>query len=180
MDKQEIRRQILVQLKGLSSGQRARVSQELTDRLVARADYQVSSRIATFLSLPHEWDTSYLIDHAQAAGKEVFIPKTYAGGRMVFAAYQPNQLVKTSFGTWEPGTYAQVVDKSVLNWIQVPGLAWNQEGFRVGYGGGFYDRYLADFEGVTLSTLSAFQSLSFQPEMFDQAVKEMIVYEEVL
>ena len=65
----------------------------------------------------------------------------------------------------------------MINWLHVPGLAWNQQGFRVGYGGGFYDRFLVDFKGVSLSTLADFQYIDFKEEVFDQAVKEMIISE---
>lgn len=177
MNKHQIRKTMLNHLRSLSSSQRSRWSQELTEEIVKRKDYQVSQTIATFLSLPHEWDTSYLIDHAQSEGKHILVPKTYSQGRMIFVEYKSDDLEKTSFGVWEPKSYSQPVDKSMINWLHVPGLAWNQQGFRVGYGGGFYDRFLVDFKGVSLSTLADFQYIDFKEEVFDQAVKEMIISE---
>ncbi|KPA72003.1 5-formyltetrahydrofolate cyclo-ligase, partial [Streptococcus suis] len=73
----------------------------------------------------------------------------------------------------------QPVDKSVVKLIHVPGLAWNQAGFRVGYGGGFYDRYLADYQGETVSTLADFQVYDFEPDVFDIPVKELLIFEEL-
>ena len=94
---------------------------------------------------------------------------------MVFVPYESEHLVRTRFGLLEPGVYHESVDKSVIDWMQVPGLAWNSDGFRVGYGGGYYDRYLADFEGHTVSVFAAFQLLPLEPEPFDQAVSERII-----
>ena len=55
-------------------------------------------------------NNSYLIEQAQKDGKYIFIPKTYSQGRMDFVEYNPDDLVKTRFGVWEPGTYSQSVD----------------------------------------------------------------------
>lgn len=178
MDKRGIRKEVLARLKELSSSQRARWSQNLTERLVDSAIYQTSKSLGTYLSMPHEFDTSYLMEQAQKDGKRLFIPKTYSQGRMDFVEYNSDDLVKSSFGVWEPGTYSQPVDKSVLNLIHVPGLAFNQAGFRVGYGGGFYDRYLADFQGHTVSSLTSFQVYDFEPAVFDIPVKELVIFEE--
>lgn len=177
MDKKVIRKDMLVRLKSLSPSQREQISQAMTEKLVQTEGYRSATSLATYLSMPHEWNTRYLLEQAQADGKQIFIPKTYSQGRMDFVEYNPNDLVKSAFGVWEPGTYSQPVDKSVINLIHVPGLAWNKAGFRVGYGGGFYDRYLADFQGQTVSTLADFQLLAIEPEIFDQAVKELVIVE---
>ncbi|MGQ7340529.1 5-formyltetrahydrofolate cyclo-ligase [Streptococcus suis] len=179
MDKVSIRKEVLQNLKGLPSSQRARWSQQLTECLLASDTYQGAKSLGTYLSMPHEFDTSYLIEQAQKDGKQIFIPKTYSQGRMDFVEYNPDDLVKSRFGVWEPGTYSQPVDKSVVKLIHVPGLAWNQAGFRVGYGGGFYDRYLADYQGKTVSTLADFQVYDFEPDVFDIPVKELLIFEEL-
>ncbi len=180
MDKITIRQQVLARLKAMPSSQRASWSQGLTERLLDSALYKGSKSLGTYLSMDHEFDTSYLIEQAQRDGKQIFIPKTYSQGRMNFVEYRPDDLVKSRFGVWEPGTYSQPVDKSVVNWLHVPGLAWNQAGFRVGYGGGFYDRYLMGFKGQTVSTLADFQLVDFMPEAFDQPVKELLIDKTVI
>lgn len=179
MDKKSIRQEALQSLKDLTSSQRARWSQQLTECLLASEAYQGTKSLGTYLSMPHEFDTSYLIEQAQKDGKQIFIPKTYSQGHMDFVEYNPDDLVKSRFGVWEPGTYSQPVDKSVVKLIHVPGLAWNQAGFRVGYGGGFYDRYLADYQGETVSTLAEFQVYDFEPQAFDVPVKELLIFEEL-
>ncbi|WP_330848112.1 5-formyltetrahydrofolate cyclo-ligase, partial [Streptococcus suis] len=84
MDKVSIRREALQSLKGLTSSQRARWSQQLTERLLASASYKGTKSLGTYLSMPHEFDTSYLIEQSQKDGKQIFIPKTYSQGRMDF------------------------------------------------------------------------------------------------
>ena len=118
MDKKEIRKEVLGTLQGLTSSQRARWSQQLTERLLSSDTYKCSKSLGTYLSMGHEFDTSYLIEQAQKDGKCIFIPKTYSQGRMDFVEYNPDDLVKTRFGLWEPGTYSQPVDKSVNKPVQ--------------------------------------------------------------
>ena len=64
--------------------------------------------------------------------------------------------------------------------IHVPGVVFQSKGYRIGYGGGYYDRYLADFTGKTVSTIYSIQQKDFQPDTFDQAVQEVLVYEVTL
>lgn len=55
------------------------------------------------------------------------------------------------------------------------GLAFNNEGYRIGFGAGYYDQYLADFQGDTVSTIYSFQKFTFEPSFFDIPVKEVLV-----
>ena len=91
---------------------------------------------------------------------------------MIFCPYDKDNLVKTRFGLWEPAV-ANAVDKSQIDVIHVPGLGFNPAGFRIGYGGGYYDRYLADYDGHTVSTIYEFQKVEFQADCHDMAVKEV-------
>lgn len=177
MEKPRIRKEMLHRLKGLSAQDRQEWSEWACKTLCYQPAYRESRTIATFLSMSHEIDTSYLIEQAQADGKQVLIPKTYSGGRMVFVPYEANDLLLSPFGVWEPQS-DRAVDSSEIDLIHVPGLAWNRAGYRIGYGGGFYDRYLKDYRGMTVSTIYGFQRCEFSEEAFDQAVREVLCYEQ--
>ena len=71
--------------------------------------------------------------------------------------------------------FAAASMKDKIDLIHVPGVAFNDKGFRVGYGAGYYDRYLADFCGATVSTIYDFQRYSFEEESHDVAVREVFV-----
>ena len=121
-----------------------------------------------------------MIKAALQLGKRVCVPRTYAQGRMEFVEYDPDILEKTRFGLLEPNEKGKLVDKSEIDLIHVPGLVFQSKGYRIGYGGGYYDRYLADFAGKTVSTIYSIQQKEFQPAAFDQAVQEVLVYEVTL
>ena len=148
----------------------------LTQYLLKSSVYQHAKTIATYLSLPHEFDTGLFIRQAQADGKRIVIPKTYPHGCMIFVDYNPNDLELTAFGIWEPRS-GQVVEKTHIDLIHVPGVAFNKGGYRIGYGGGYYDRYLADFKGMTVSTIYPCQLADFQPDNYDIPIQEVLICE---
>ena len=175
--KSELRKQVLHEMKAISQEQKQFIDQALTEQLLQHPFYQEAKVIATYLSFPHEFQTQELIEQALKNGKKVLIPKTYPKGRMDFVVYNPQQLVKTSFGLLEPQGDLEVVDASQIDLIHVPGLAFTTEGYRIGYGGGYYDRYLKHFSGNTLSTVYPCQIRDFIPEDHDIPVQEVLVDE---
>ena len=175
--KSELRKQVLHEMKDISQEQKPAIDQALTERLLHHPFYQEAKIIASYLSFPHEFQTQGLIEQALKDGKKVLIPKTYPKGRMDFVVYDPQQLVKTSFGLLEPQGDLEVVDASQIDLIHVPGLAFSKEGYRIGYGGGYYDRYLEHFTGHTLSTIYPCQIQDFIPEKHDIPVEEVLIDE---
>ena len=175
--KAELRKQILQEMKSLSQEQKQAMDHVLTERFLQHPFYQEAKTIATYLSFPHEFQTQELIEQALKDGKKVLIPKTYPKGRMEFVVYNPQQLVKTSFGLLEPQGDLEVVKPSQIDLIHVPGLAFTREGYRIGYGGGYYDRYLENFAGQSLSTIYPFQVQEFNLEDHDIPVQEVLVDE---
>ena len=175
--KSELRKQVLQEMKAIPRTQKVTMDLALTERLLQHPFYQEAKIIATYLSFPHEFQTQGLIEQALKDGKKVLIPKTYPKGRMDFVVYNPQQLVKTSFGLLEPQGDLEVVDASQIDLIHVPGLAFTMEGYRIGYGGGYYDRYLEQFSGHTLSTIYPCQIQDFIPENHDIPVQEVLIDE---
>ena len=151
--KAELRKQVLQEMKAISQEQKQAMDQALTDQFLKHPFYQEAKVIATYLSFPHEFQTQGLIEQALKDDKKVLIPKTYPKGRMDFVVYHPQQLVKTAFGLLEPQGDLEVVDASQIDLIHVPGLVFTTKGYRIGYGGGYYDRYLKHITGHTLSTI---------------------------
>ena len=175
--KAELRKKILQEMKALSQEQKQAMDRVLTEGFLQHPFYQEAKNIATYLSFPHEFQTQELIEQARKDGKKVLIPKTYPKGRMEFVVYNPQQLAKTSFGLLEPQGDLEVVEPSQIDLIHVPGLAFTKEGYRIGYGGGYYDRYLENFAGHSLSTIYPCQVQEFKSEDHDIPVQEVLIYE---
>ena len=175
--KKTLRKETIAAMKELPQSVKAEADSQLTQRFIQLPAFQEAQTLATYLSMGHEFSTASLIQAALQSGKRVCVPRTYPQGRMEFVEYDPNILEKTRFGLLEPNEQGKVVDKAEIDLIHVPGLVFQSKGYRIGYGGGYYDRYLADFTGKTVSTTYSIQQGEFQPNAFDVAVQEVLVYE---
>lgn len=175
--KKELRLKILSCLKSQKKQLKQEADVWLTEELLKSSSYKEAQVIATYLSLEHEFDTGFFIERALQDGKRLCIPRTYAEGKMEFVEYDPKILRRTRFGLMEPGPEGITLSKSEINLIHVPGIVFNSQGYRIGYGGGYYDRYLADFNGDSVSTIYDFQRCEFQADIYDIAVKEILMYE---
>ncbi|GAK01784.1 5-formyltetrahydrofolate cyclo-ligase [Geomicrobium sp. JCM 19055] len=87
-------------------------------------------------------------------------------------------LVTSSFGVLEPdATSAKQIDKALIDVVVVPGVAYDDKGFRVGYGGGYYDTFLEEYPRIaTMSLLYDFQlQRKVHVEPHDQRVDYLII-----
>ena len=175
--KKSLRKQVLQELKALSKEKKEVMGAWLTEQLLLHPFYKEAKTIATYLSFPHEFQTARLIEEAQKDGKTILIPKTYPHGKMDFVLYEPEKLERNSFGLLEPQGKTIVFEPSQIDLIHVPGLAFNPSSYRIGYGGGYYDRYLEHFPCPTISTIYPCQIQNFQPEHYDIPIEEVLIYE---
>lgn len=171
--KNALREAVLKELNLQDRKLKAKKDQDMTQTLLAQSSYQSAKKIATYLPMEHEFDSQYLIIQALKAGKEVLVPKVTGLGQMVFLPYDPSHLVESYFGVLEP-VGGEAVDKAAIDLIHVPGVVFNARGYRIGHGGGYYDRYLADYQGATVSTIYDFQREAFEEETHDIPVQEVI------
>ena len=178
--KKTLRKETIAAMKELPESVKTQADEQLTQRILELPAFQEAKTLATYLSFDHEFSTAGLIQAALQGGKRVCVPRTYPQGRMEFVEYDPDILEESRFGLLEPNEQGKVVDKAEIDLIHVPGLVFQSKGYRIGYGGGYYDRYLADFAGKTVSTIYSIQQKEFQPAVFDQAVQEVLVYEVTL
>lgn len=175
MTKKELRKEMILKMKNFSKNilQKDRADAMLLEKLVSTTSYQNAKIVATYLSMVNEFNTNLFISQAIKDKKTVVIPKTYPNGKMIFVKYDKNQLQKTSFGLLEPISDLEV-KKSEIDFIHVPGVVFSPDGYRIGYGAGYFDRYLADYTGDTISTIYPFQLQDFNKEPFDIPVRKLL------
>lgn len=165
--KSVIRREVIQDLKTLSREPGLKEEREifLLQEFFSSELWENSQVVGVTLSMDFEFNTESLIKKALKSGKKVCIPKTFPKGKMEFFNYNFSEpLVETKFGVLEP-LNQQVVTKDMIDLLIVPGVAFNKNGYRTGFGGGFYDRYLMDFKGKTCSLI------------FDEQLRETIEIE---
>ncbi len=123
---------------------------KLNSKIVARflnsPEYKRSQKIMLSSAIADEIDLNEAIVQALRDGKEVFLP--VVDGDHIYAAPISSSLKPGPFGILEPMTEAYT---GAIDLIVVPGLAFNEEGYRIGYGGGYYDRFLKKQVATTVS-----------------------------
>jgi 5-formyltetrahydrofolate cyclo-ligase len=143
MDKKALRREIGAKKRALTPEQIENRSAMLADKLYKSPQYRDCTSLYAYLSFNQEVRTNPIIQRAWVDGKRVAVPKV-VGDEMVFIWIDSfdNLAPQGAFHIMEPIENGPVAaDESAL--ILMPGLAFDPEGHRVGYGGGYYDRYLA-------------------------------------
>lgn len=118
-------------------------SQAAQQRLMAVDAFQRAARLALYAPLRHEVDTVLLLKAARQAGKRVFYPLV-CDDRLTFHEVETSaQLRQGSFGILEPCPVDTAAVAPDFDLMVVPGVAFDLRGHRIGFGKGYYDRYLA-------------------------------------
>lgn len=142
LDKRALRREIAAQKRALSPAQIEAASADLTAQLLAHPLFRAARSLYAYLSYNQEVRTLPLIRQAQALGKRVAVPKVYGDEMRFLWLDDPDQVAPGAYGIPEPIADEPIADDDTAL-VLMPGLAFDPEGRRLGYGGGFYDRFLA-------------------------------------
>lgn len=159
MDKASLRRQIRDKKRGMTEEQIESASQRLAELFFATRQYREAKTIYGYLPYNQEVRTTPMLKRALADGKRVAVPKIY-GSEMKFIYLDDlDQVEKGYCGIPEPlADGPEGDDPTAL--VLMPGLAFDPQGHRIGYGGGFYDKFLEREPGhPTIALCYAFQML---------------------
>ncbi len=149
MDKITLRKKILRERAQIPISTRENYSERINKLIKSTSYYKNSNTIMPFVSFNHEVDTHKFIKDAMAEGKRIVVPVSIHSTRELI----PSEL--RDFDELEIGYYniltpkeefIRPVPKEEIDLILVPGIVFDSHGFRVGYGGGYYDRFLSDIE----------------------------------
>ncbi len=151
-DKRIIRREILEKrkkfLKENFKGYKA-ASSKIIDTLKNTEEYKNAKVIMCFVSFEDEVRTHEFIKDALKDGKTIVVPYVEKGNPIMIASEinSFNDLKEGFYGILAPEKdKLRPFDKTLIDLIVTPGVAFDTDGYRVGYGGGFYDKFLADIK----------------------------------
>ncbi|MBO7253096.1 MAG: 5-formyltetrahydrofolate cyclo-ligase [Oscillospiraceae bacterium] len=159
MDKKELRRSIREQKRAMTEEEICRRSAALAELFLASEAYQSAKTIYGYLPYNQEVRTVPMLEQALKDGKRVAVPKCY-GDEMKFIFLDDLTKVEKGYANIpEPIADEPVADDETAL-VLMPGLAFDPEGHRIGYGGGFYDKFLAaEPNHPTLALCYEFQML---------------------
>ena len=144
--KKALRRRLRGELAGLDPHFRARAAETVAERILRLPEVRTASRLLSCLSFGVEIDTWHLVDKLVESGRQVFVPRADFDNRRLHVHTYPCELESLTFGLRQPvaetpALRPEEIDATIEAAI-VPGLAFDHSCFRLGHGGGFFDRFL--------------------------------------
>ena len=157
MEKSQLRSVMREQRRKLDPLAKERAAENLCRQFTQHKIWHQIKHLGIYYPMVEELDTRRVIDAAWKAGKAVYLPTVdVEKNTMHFYPYQPNDdLVASSWGTLQPQRQARHADNK-LDGLIVPALCVDRHGFRIGYGYGYYDRFLNTHKKHLVSVAVAF------------------------
>jgi 5-formyltetrahydrofolate cyclo-ligase len=183
-EKNCIRKQMRETLSKLTKPLYEDLSTTIAYRLYEHPDWKEAQVIGITISMLPEVDTYQIIKKSWELGKQVVIPKCSPKEKKLsfrtLTAF--SQLESVFHGLLEPIEAETIeVGPDQIELLIVPGLAYTREGYRIGFGGGYYDRFLKDYHGSTISLAFNSQVIPHIPvEVHDVPVSTIITNNEVI
>jgi 5-formyltetrahydrofolate cyclo-ligase len=143
--KRSLRERVLHLRDALPAELRARFGAAIVERLLSREDFRAARTVLLSVAFRSEWETRPLFSAARALGKTAVAPRVDRERRMLglYAVVDVERDVGSGYlGIGEPLPHCRSVDPLAIDWVLVPGVAFDASGHRIGYGGGYYDRLL--------------------------------------
>ncbi len=138
---------------GLDPVEKDELDRSIFERIIRLRQFHEAPLLLTYVSTPIEVDTRRLIEYAVAQGKQVAVPRCVPDSRqMEFYRIDSISMLKPgTFGVLEPAPDPErLVTPGPGSLCVVPGLCFDEYGYRLGYGKGYYDRFLSAYAGVAV------------------------------
>lgn len=184
MHKKELRKIIMNELKMLSQDTYKEKSELIHKQLLNDPDVINSKTIGITLSSFPEVETWSLINTLWNEGKKIVVPKCESKTRLMtfYEITSFDQLEIVYMHLSEPIPQQTIkVEKNQIDCLIVPGLAYDRQGFRLGFGGGYYDRFLVDYKKPTISLAFSKQLVEKIPrDDYDISIEKIITEHEII
>lgn len=186
--KQTLRQRIIAAREKLGASERLLLSQTILSAVSSLPAYQQASTVLAYLSFGAELDTEHWVAQALRDGKRVLLPRVNKASKHL-DLYQVQDLQQDvapgSWGIREPLTERCIKEEALgtIDLILLPGVAFTQDGGRLGYGGGFYDKLLARLPHRPALVAAAFELQVVEDipqEDTDRAVEWLVTENEIL
>lgn len=141
--KKNLRQDILNIRNNMNESEKKDKDNFIREKFLKSEYYKKSNKIFIYISYSSEINTIEIINKALDDGKKIFVPRTIFKTKVMDAVKinSLNNLKKDRYGIPEPAVHEPHIDPDELDLIVVPGVAFDKEGGRMGYGAGYYDRY---------------------------------------
>ncbi len=155
------------------------LSLKIQQNLYSLPEYDKAKNIFSYISFGDEVCT---LDYFNNISKNWYIPKIDKNNLLVIP-YDKDNLVLNKYNILEPGTNVKNINPNKLDMVIIPALAADRNGYRIGYGKGFYDRFLSALKSAPIKVTLVFSDLLFEniyPDKFDISSDIIITDKEIL
>ncbi|MDO5548077.1 MAG: 5-formyltetrahydrofolate cyclo-ligase [Eubacteriales bacterium] len=179
--KARLRRELLRQRRQMPLAEKQRMECAITQKLLHMDRFVEAQTVFVYYSTDEEISTRDILTACWEQGKTVCLPKCLPGHRMAAREVRAlHDLTEQTYGIPEPGAHCVAIPPEQLDLCIVPALACDRAGYRLGYGGGFYDRFLLRTRGTTVALCAAKRLFDRLPvEEFDIPCQCIITENEV-
>jgi len=180
-EKKELRKHYLQIRNGLSEEKKKSAGISIWNKIFSSDYYKIANVVFVYVSYNNEVDTIEAIEQMLAEGKGVVVPKCDVSEKTM-SLYEIQSLTDLRMGAYgiqEPSGEERKVKTEEIDLAVVPGVAFDKKGMRLGYGGGYYDKFLAEFSGMSVGLVYAeCFSEELPVEKFDRGVDIVVCSEE--
>ncbi|MDL2206373.1 5-formyltetrahydrofolate cyclo-ligase [Eubacteriales bacterium OttesenSCG-928-N13] len=163
MNKADLRREMRARRDAITAKDREILSMQLRERIFAMEEYQGACRLMCYAAIGSEPDLSQVIERALMDGKSLYLPRTEQHHVMrAVRFHEGERLALGKMNVPEPQG-DETIDPREIDLILVPGVAFDRAGNRMGYGAGYYDRFLVNGSGLKLGVCFEQQLLDALP-----------------
>ncbi len=147
--KQKLRQGAKARRRALDEADKRRLDALVCRHTVRLYQYRRARTVLCYLSTPIEVGTHDILRHAFAHGKRIALPRCVEGTRLMdfYLIESADDLERGAFGLLEPKRTCRKLSDFSNSVCLVPALLFDREGYRMGYGGGYYDRFLCGYRG---------------------------------
>lgn len=179
--KQLLRNQMLKRRQALTDDHKDSAEISLFEQITAHKAWQEAVHIGCYIAVGHELGTRLVIQAAWAQGKHVYVPVIEPGMQLLFVEYRPEDTCQNHavYGVVEPVCKRQD-DSQKIEFLVVPAVGIDVSGHRLGYGKGYYDRFLKKKGKALYAVGVAYDCCRLDticPQLHDQVLDEVIFAE---
>lgn len=176
MEKERLRRKIRRIRSGMEDSEKKILDDVIFGKVINLEEVKGAKVVATYVSKKEEVDTHMLIEKLIGEGKKVIVPFVERDGLMFSEIKGLEELEIGSFGVLEPKVKRKY-DVYSADVIIVPGVVFDKNGYRIGYGGGYFDKVLKKFEGKKIGIAYDFQVVDKVPREKHDVPVDILVTE---
>ena len=181
--KNSLRKAVLSFRNSLDKSSVLSMSDDIFKQFLSIEKIRHASRFMLYVDFRNEVATREIISDLLDLGKEVYLPVTLKNEKKLIPKriFSLDDLVPGAYGILEPRIDAPTIDNSLLDVVIVPGSVFDKNGYRTGYGGGYYDRFLENTDAIRVGVCFDFQRVDdVFPEEHDKRMDFIITEKSIL